>query len=113
MLRKLMYRIRRRFVRSCGRDIDYATMQRMIRENKNIVVIDVRTRDEFYGKRIPGAINIPLHDVSEKIGNVVKDKNAVIILYCEYGGRSRKALNKLEKMGYVNVYNLDGGIEKI
>lgn len=100
-------------MRSCSRDIDYATMQRMIRENSNIVVIDVRTRDEFYGKRIPGAINIPLQDISEKIGNVVRDKNEVIILYCEYGGRSRKALNKLVNMGYVNVFNLDGGIEKL
>jgi len=54
-----------------------------------------------------------LQDISKRIGNVVRDKNEVIILYCEYGGRSRKALIKLEKLGYVNVYNLDGGIEAI
>jgi len=112
-LKKIFYRIRKKIVRSCGKDIDYKTMQKMIRDNSGIVVIDVRTKDEYNDKHIQGARNIPLQDISERIGNVVRDKNEVIILYCEYGGRSRKALIKLEKLGYVNVYNLDGGIEAI
>ena len=37
----------------------------------------------------------------------------MIIVYCEYGGRSKKAVNKLLKMGYENIYNLDGGIAGI
>lgn len=112
-MKKLFYRLRKKLVRSCGKDIDYKTMQNMIRENNGIVVIDVRTKDEYNDRHIKGAVNIPLQDIGNKIGNVVKNKNDVIILYCEYGGRSRKALIKLEKLGYVNVYNLDGGIEKI
>lgn len=112
-MKKIFYRIRKKIVRSCGKDIDYKTMQKMISDNSAIVVIDVRTKDEYNDKHIQGAINIPLQDIPERIGNVVRDKNEVIILYCEYGGRSRKALSKLEKLGYVNVYNLDGGIEAI
>lgn len=112
-MKKLIYKIRKKLVRSCGKDIDYKTMQKMIEDDSGIIVIDVRTKDEYNDKHIQGAINVPLQDISERIGNVVINKNEVIILYCEYGGRSRKALSKLEKLGYVNVYNLDGGIEKI
>ena len=88
-------------------------MQRMLRENKNIIVIDVRTRDEFMYNHIDGAVNIPLQEITQKIGRYTRNKNDAIIVYCEYGGRSKKALNKLNKLGYVNVYNLDGGIEGI
>lgn len=112
-MRKLIYKLRKKLVRSCGKDIDYKTMQKMIKENSRIIVIDVRTKDEYNNKHIQGAINIPLQDISERIGTVARNKNDIIILYCEYGGRSRKAMNKLEKLGFVNVYNLDGGIEKI
>jgi rhodanese-related sulfurtransferase len=51
-----------------------------------------------------------------KLGEIdinVSNKNDVIVVYCQYGGRSRKAFIKLEKMGYINVYNLNGGIEGI
>ena len=112
-MKKLIYKLRKKLVRSCGKDIDYKTMQKMIKENSRIIVIDVRTKDEYNNKHIQGAINIPLQDISERIGTVARNKNDIIILYCEYGGRSRKAMNKLEKLGFVNVYNLDGGIEKI
>ena len=112
-MKKLFYRLRKKIVRSYGNDIDYKTMQSMIRKNSEIIVIDVRTKDEYNDKHIQGAVNIPLQDIAEKIGNITKSKSDIIVLYCEYGGRSRKALNKLEKLGYVNVYNLDGGIEKI
>lgn len=113
-MEKWIYKFQKRFVRCFENDIDYKTMQRMIRDNPEVVVIDVRTRDEFSYNHLRGAINIPLQDICEdKIRRYVKNKLCVIIVYCEYGGRSRKAMNKLKKMGYVNVYNLDGGIEKI
>ncbi len=89
-------------------------MQKMLRENANIVIIDVRTRDEFGYNHLKGAINIPLQNICEdNMKRYVKSKKSVIIVYCEYGGRSKKAMNKLKKMGYENVYNLDGGIEAI
>lgn len=60
-----------------------------------------------------GAINISLQDVLERIEKIVSNKNSIIILYCEHGGRSKKALGKLEKLGYNNLYNLEGGISNI
>lgn len=112
-LRSLIYKLQNKFLRTCGNDINYSTMQKMLRENKNIILIDVRTKDEFMYNHLDGAINIPLHEINQKIGRYTNNKNDVIIVYCEYGGRSKKAVNKLNKIGFVNVYNLDGGIEEI
>ena len=112
-MKKLFYKLKNRFLRSCGNDINYNVMQKMIRENRGVIVVDVRTRDEYMYNHLQGAVNVPLHEINQKISKYVKSKNDVIIVYCEYGGRSKKACGKLQKMGYVNVYNLDGGIEAI
>ena len=112
-MRKIINIIKKRLVRSCGKEIDYKNMKNMLRNNNKIIVIDVRTKDEYNDKHIEGAINIPLQDIFEKIEKIVTNKNDTIILYCQYGLRSRKAMKKIEKLGYLNVYNLDGGIEKI
>ena len=112
-MNKWIYKFRKRFFRTSSNDIDYNDMQKMLRNNKNIVVLDVRTRDEYMYNHLQGAINIPLQEVNQKIDRYVKDKSAIIIVYCQYGGRSKKACGKLEKQGYENVYNLDGGIEGI
>jgi len=114
ILKKWLYKFQKKFARSLENDISYNMMQRMIKENSEVVVIDVRTRDEFGYNHLRGAINIPLQDIcEEKVRRYVRNKLCVIIVYCEYGGRSKKAMNKLKKMGYENVYNLDGGIENI
>lgn len=112
-MKKLMCLIQKRFVRSYSNDIDYDTLLRMLKQYKNIWLIDVRPKDEYYSKHIDGAINIPLQDLTLRIGKIVKNKNDIIIVYCEYGGRSIKACNKLERLGYLNIYNLKGGISGI
>ncbi len=112
-MKKLIYKLKKRLMRTCGNDINYSIMKKMLKENPNIIVIDVRTRDEYMYNHLQGAINIPLQDIEEKIGRFVKNQTDLIIVYCEYGGRSCKAMNKLQKLGYVNVYNLEGGMESI
>lgn len=112
-MKRIIYKIQKRLTRNSGKNINYIIMKEMLKTNKNIIIIDVRTEEEYQDNHIPRAINIPLQDIREKIGRIARNKNDVIIVYCEYGGRSRKACNKLEKMGYTNVYNLDGGIEGI
>ena len=112
-MNKWLYKIRNKFFRTTDNDINYDMMQKMLRNNSRIVVIDVRTRDEYGYNHLQGAINIPLQEVNQKIDRYVKDKSTVIIVYCKSGGRSKKACNKLQKLGYSNVYNLDGGIEGI
>lgn len=112
-MKRFLYKIKERFVRSNGISINYETLLKMKKNTRNVWVIDVRAQDEYYTKHIDGAINIPLQDINDKIENIVKNKNDVVIMYCEYGGRSKKACTKLEKLGYINVYNLENGIAGI
>lgn len=85
-------------------DYDY------IKNNPNSVVIDVRSRKEFSEWHIPGAYNIPLNNIKEEIQRVVPNKEKEIIVYCQTGTRSMKAAQILDKLGYKNVKNLDGGL---
>ena len=77
------------------------------------MLLDVRSRREFSENHLNGAINIPLPEVKRNIEKYVKDKSNKILVYCEYGGRSARAVRILEELGYINVYNLKGGLEKI
>lgn len=77
------------------------------------IIIDVRSRREFSENHLNGAINIPLPEIRKNIVKYVPNKTKKILVYCEYGGRSAKAVETLNKLGYINAYNLEGGLEKI
>lgn len=77
------------------------------------IPIDVRSRREFRENHLEGAINIPLPDVKRNIENKIKNKNRKVLVYCQSGIRSAKAVEIMEELGYTQVYNLKGGIENI
>ena len=70
------------------------------------LVIDVRSRGEFQGGHVQGAINIPLDELEQGVSARVKDKQQVLLLHCLSGTRSGIALRQLKAMGYANVFNL-------
>ncbi|MBX3255062.1 MAG: thioredoxin fold domain-containing protein [Chitinophagaceae bacterium] len=73
-------------------------------------VIDVRTSGEFKEGYIPGAKNINIYDADflEQISGL--DKNIPILVYCKGGARSADAARQMQKMGFKNIYELEGGI---
>ena len=77
------------------------------------ILIDVRSQREFQEEHLANAINIPLLDIKKKIKMHVKDKNKKLLIYCQSGIRSAKAVQILESLGYLQVYNLKGGLENI
>lgn len=80
---------------------------------KQYTIIDVRSRREFSEGHINGAINIPLPELNKNINRYVASKNKNILVYCQKGSRSKRAVQILDDMGYTNVFNLKGGIESI
>lgn len=78
------------------------------RELKKVgaIVIDVRSEDEYMTSHLKTAINIPLHEINNKIGNLVPDKDKHILLHCRSGSRSLIGKRILKRMEYKNVYNL-------
>jgi rhodanese-related sulfurtransferase len=74
------------------------------------IILDVRQSDEFDEGHIKDAVNIPWNDEGfvEKVSSI--DKSTPIFLYCLTGGRSSPAAETMHKMGYKELYELDGGI---
>jgi rhodanese-related sulfurtransferase/ketosteroid isomerase-like protein len=85
-------------------------------KNKNNVLLDVRTPDEFNGKavekfgRLNNAINIPLRELDKRIGELSKYKNQEIIVYCSHSRRSPEASYMLTQKGFKKVTNMLGGM---
>ena len=77
------------------------------------IIIDVRSRREFREGHLNGAINIPLSDINKSIEKQIRNKESKILIYCQYGIRSKKAAEILEDLNYTQVYNLKNGLENI
>jgi rhodanese-related sulfurtransferase len=73
---------------------------------KKYKFIDVRTVREFKGGAVKGARNIPVNELSQRIGKAVPNKATPILLYCHSGSRSGHAKKILVAKGYKNVFNL-------
>ena len=83
----------------------------MMEEEKNYIILDVRTAAEFDEKHIPGAINIPNETIGSDTLPELPDKDQLILVYCRSGNRSKQASEKLVKLGYTNVVEFGGIID--
>ena len=90
------------------RRLSAAQAQKMMSEQENYILLDVRTEAEYREKRIAGAILIPDYEIKDRAGRELSDKNKVILVYCRSGRRSANAAKALVSLGYVNVYDLGG-----
>lgn len=110
MMNKFRYILRNKFARSMeNNDI---TMEQLKRKIKNgAILIDVRSPQEYKEGHLEGSILIPEYELKSKADEQLKNKEETIVVYCSSGMRSKKAQKILEKKGYVNVYNLYGGLE--
>jgi rhodanese-related sulfurtransferase len=88
--------------------IDPKEVKERLETDKDILLIDVRTPEEFAEAHIPNSISIPLNRIESDIGKVAKDKNAEMIVYCLSGRRAATACSQLTAMGYRNVSNMGG-----
>ena len=77
-----------------------AQLSKELGQGKKVLVIDVRTPEEFATGHIPGATNIPVEDLSKRIAEMKVSKDTTIVTMCEHGGRSSRAALELQKMGY-------------
>lgn len=76
----------------------------------DVVVLDVRTPDEFSEGHIDGAKNIDfLDDAKFKAEAAKLDKSKTYLVHCQAGGRSSKSLKVLQELGIKNLIHLDDG----
>ena len=75
---------------------------------KDYIILDVRTQEEYDEKHIPGAVLVPNESIGESEIEELPDKDQMILVYCRSGNRSKQASEKLAKLGYTNVYEFGG-----
>ena len=85
-------------------------VKRALDRNQDVLILDVRTPEEFAKNRIKGAINLPVDQVENKIQSVIPDKNKQIFAYCLRASPRVHAVNAMKKLGYTDVYNLTSGL---
>lgn len=89
--------------------ISYEEAKKMMDERDDIIILDVRTQDEFEGGYIRGAILFPSQEVNEETAaQKLPDKDQTILIYCSSGGRSKKVAKQLADMGYTSLYEFGG-----
>lgn len=80
----------------------------MMEEEKDYIILDVRTIDEYKEKHISDAINVPNEAIKAKEPKELPDKEQLILVYCRSGNRSKQASQKLADMGYTNIVEFGG-----
>lgn len=96
-----------------GKLITYIEAKELLKNNTKAVLLDVRSIQEYNEYHLTGAICIPYYELQQRIQRVVTDKERLIIIYCQTGHRSDKAILLLEKLGYTNLYEIEGGIDNL
>ena len=91
--------------------IDAAQAKQIMDTQKDYVIIDARTQEEYDGGHIEGAILIPEYEIAERAENELPDKNQLILVYCRSGRRSKIASQALVDLGYTNVKEFGGIID--
>ena len=76
-----------------------------------IIILDVRTQEEYDAGHIPGAILVPNETIVDKQPELLPDLDAEILVYCRSGNRSAQAAKKLIAIGYTNVVDFGGIID--
>ncbi|MGJ0846081.1 Rhodanese-related sulfurtransferase [Tissierella praeacuta DSM 18095] len=92
-------------------DLRGATFQKLIDENKDMILVDVRPEKQVAQEgMIEGAINIPFDAVESNLDKLPKDKT--IALYCNTGTKSAEVAKQLEDIGYENIVNAIEGVKE-
>ena len=90
-------------------ECDIFQVRKMLEENREFYLIDVREDREWVQGFIAGATHLGKGVIERDIKDVVTDKDELIVLYCQGGFRSALAGENIKKMGYKNVLSMSGG----
>ena len=99
-----------------GKAINHVTFDegsQIIAKNPSMIILDVRTPEEYAQGHLAGAINVNVESVTfdEYISKL--DRNISYFVYCRSGRRSAVAVKRMEDLGFSSTYNLLGGLQNI
>jgi len=99
--------------------VDPSKICEYIQSHPGVILLDVRTKKEFEGKADPdfgtlkNAINVPIQELEERIGELAAFKEKEVIVYCSHSRRSPQASFLLTQNGFRHVVNMAGGMSVV
>jgi rhodanese-related sulfurtransferase len=78
---------------------------------RKAAVLDLRSEEAFKAGHLPGAKHVLSNEITAKIEKLKLDRKNPLILVCETGASSRKAISEVQKLGFTEVGALDGGVQ--
>jgi rhodanese-related sulfurtransferase len=88
-----------------------ALLERMEKKDTSMVILDVRTPEEYAAGHVPGAINIPYTHLPARLSEIPDAGDKEIVLYCATGVRSERAAERMREQGYTRLLHLDGDMK--
>lgn len=85
-----------------------ALLARITQQDGNLVILDVRTAEEFEAGHVPGAINVSHDQVETRLTELAPYKSKDIVAYCRSGRRTALALEVLKANGFERLWHLEG-----
>jgi len=92
--------------------VDVKTFANKLNSTSNPQLLDVRTPEEFSEGHIENAVNVNWNSDDFVTKAKQYDKSKPVFVYCKVGGRSSQAADKLAELGFIEIYNLEGGFMK-
>ena len=92
--------------------IDQASLlKRIEKKDGSLVILDVRTPEEYAAGHVPGAINIPYTHLPSRISEVADAADKDIVVYCAVGVRAESGAERLRENGFTKLLHLDGDMK--
>lgn len=88
-----------------------ASEAKAMMDKGGVTVVDVRREDEYAAGHIPGSILVPNEGIRDTQPEELPDLDAVLLVHCRTGVRSKQASDKLLEIGYKNVYDFGGIVD--
>lgn len=91
-----------------AKDISQSQLQQLMKKDTQVVLLDVRTVEEFEDGHIPNALNIPHKELEQRLVELAESKDTQIVIYCRSGRRAEVAKQVLIKNGFNHLDHLTG-----
>lgn len=88
-----------------------ALLKRIEQKDASMIILDVRTPEEFAAGHVPGAINIPYTHLPARVSELPDAGDKDIVLYCATGVRAERAAGRMREQGYSRLLHLDGDMK--
>jgi rhodanese-related sulfurtransferase len=89
-------------------DVTVEEAKSLVESNVSLIIVDVRTREEYDSGHIEGAILIPVSELEGRMNELSKEEE--LLIYCRTGNRSSNSVNILKANGYTKIFHMNDGI---